>query len=239
MSSVEDTYDLSPDFPQEEIIRKLYENSSDQMKKYKIKKFRFALSFKQIKELLETASSYSRTHELIIDMQWSTGLRVGELVHLRFQDLNLTSNTITINTHIEDEYTDTWYPKTSSGRRIITMPETLVRKLKGYSKDEKRKRGYFFISHKGSLFREESVIGFINKYACSTSSIGHNIGSHTLRRTYASYLAHLNKPIGEISYALGHKSIEITMKYLYKIESAEAGKDLADSIESIRKKIGI
>lgn len=230
MSTQDEPYNLSDDFPVEDLKEKFVKNNKEESKEFKIKKFRFALSKKQREELLSVAGSHSRLHYLMIKTQLETGLRVGELVNLRIDDVRLNEKIVVVNAHKEDARVARWNPKTAAGSRIIMINDSLYSDLSGYIKGEKRKLGYFFISQKGSAFKKQSVIGFINKYAMESKSIGHLIGSHAMRRTFASYLLDQNEPIGKISRLLGHASIEITMRYLFQI-------DALDGYDEIGKKL--
>ena len=232
---IQDTYDLAPDFPETEIFEKLSLSSKKEVETFKPRKIRYALSQRQLHELIDSALDSSRLHGLMIRTQASTGLRVGELVHLRMQDVNLSEGKIHVCYHDADNYTDRWHPKTESGIRMVKIPSSLSKELSRFLKEEKRKHGYLFISNKGSCFYEESVTGFINKYAKIVKSIGHNIGSHTLRRTYASWLVYDGVPIGDVSKSLGHKSIQITMQYLYQIENTASYERIGNSIDKLMK----
>ena len=230
MAAIDEKYELAPDFPVNELEQKFVKINKEESTYFKIKKFRFALSKKQRMDLLTVAGSHSRLHELMINTQLLTGTRVGELVNLPIDDIHFNEKLLIINAHKADKRITRWKPKTEAGKRLIPIEDSLLKDLSGYIKGEKRKLGYFFVSQKGSAFKKQSVIAFINKYARETKSIGHDIGSHALRRTYASYLLDENTPIGKISKLLGHASIEITMKYLFQI-------DVLDGYEEIRKKL--
>lgn len=216
-----DRFNLASDFPNDELTEKFLQKNTDVTEKFKIKRFRFALSKRQRDDLLRTAGSHSQRHRFIIETQLRTGMRIGELANLRIPDINLGERTIYIQDHSQDEYCDPWHPKTAAGIRIIPMDDDLAASMRGYLRDEKRSRGYVFTSQKSPRYNERALINLINKYANETRTIGHNIGSHALRRTYASHLINESVPIGVISRCLGHTSITITMRYLFQIESPE------------------
>jgi integrase len=233
MAAKFDDYDLAPDFPQGELIEKFEQDNYKVSQYFKIKKFRFALSKQQREDLLDCAAASSRTHELMIYTQMHTGLRVGELVNLPIDAVHFGEKVIIVNTHQADDRITYWHPKTVAGSRIVFPPEKLFTKLSGYIRDEKRKYGYFFISQKKSAFRKETVIAFINKYASEAKSIGHNIGSHAMRRTFATFLIDNHAPIGKISKMLGHASIEITLKYLFQIDDMEGYSEIRKMLDKM------
>jgi len=213
--------ELAPDFPQEEIREKFKKIDPDIAEKFKIKKSKFAMSMKQRDGLLETARCHSFTHELMIETQLLTGIRVSELTNLLVDDVNLGAKEIYIRPHKGEGKIDPFTTKTVAGQRTVPIPDQLVSKLSGYIKAEKRKLGYFFISRKKGAFARESVIGFINKYARETKNLKKNIGSHAMRRTFATFMVTAGHSIMEVSKLLGHASYIITLRYLYEIEDAE------------------
>jgi integrase len=196
--------------------------------KIKINKIKFALSQTQRDELLRTAKEINPKHYCMIKLQLETGARIGEIVNLSIPQVNFQEKTIFIESHQDDRYLEGWHPKTVSGNRVVPITDVMMDELKGQIL--KRTKGYVFLSNKkkneftdkNRSFYENSIIRVINIYAKKSKSIGINIGSHCLRRTYASYLLHSGTPISEISKLLGHKSIKITMEYLYEITNIEA-----------------
>lgn len=187
-------------------------------KKFKITKVKFALSETQRKELLEKAKSRNHKHYIMIYTQLHTGLRVSEVVHLLIQYVNFNEKYIMIKGRRNLDGIDDWHPKTPSSNRIVPITDEIIQLLKEYIGD--RTEGYLFLSNKirygsKSRYSRNSVISFINLYAKQCKSLGKTIGSHSLRRTYASYIANKNIPIGKLSQLLGHTSIKTTMEYLY------------------------
>ena len=234
----EEYFTLDDEFPEEELKEKLVKVNAflDPIKKQF--RFRFALSQRQRQELLEVARTYNDTHELMIATQLYTGCRVGEIVNLEISDLfieDAASAEVWIQTKVVDDGEGNkvlkWKPKTTAGNRRLPVVDDLAKRIKRYIGKYRRKKGYLFISNKGSKFREDSTIKFINKYAKECKTIGHDIGSHSLRRTYASFLINEGVEIGIISRKLGHASIEITMKYLFAIESPEQDRVIKEALK--------
>ncbi|MEX2684962.1 MAG: tyrosine-type recombinase/integrase [Candidatus Sigynarchaeota archaeon] len=228
-----DNISLAPDFPADELAQKFTRTNKNENIHYKIKKFKFALSKSQRDALLKTANSHSQKQKFIIETQLHTGMRIGELVNLRIQDVNIGERTIYIQRHEQDEYCEAWHPKTAAGIRIIPMDTDFVASMRGYLRDQKRSRGYLFTTQKQSHYNERAMINKINLFARETKNIGHNIGSHALRRTYASHLINEGVPVGVISRVLGHASIAITMRYLFQIDSPENHDQIREAMKSI------
>ncbi|MHA1341041.1 MAG: tyrosine-type recombinase/integrase [Promethearchaeota archaeon] len=205
------------DIQEEKIIEEFFRINPHLKEQIKIKRIKFALNEKQRKELLDIAESSNYTHYLIIKLMMETGLRVNEAINLDIRQLNLGNEPmIVIQSRQSDKYSRSFKTKTLSSNRVIPITKKLSKILKAYIGN--RKKGYVFISQKKSKYLKNSVIGFINRYAKKCKSLGFNIGSHALRRTYASYLLQNKVKISDISKLLGHSSIKTTLNYLYEIE---------------------
>jgi len=215
----------------EEVIKECFEKVNPEMKrKYKIKRVKFALSENQRDELLDHALYNNPNHYLIIRLQLETGLRIGEIVNMIIEQINFEEKTITIEYHIDKNIKE-WGPKTMSGNRTVPVDDDLIKELKKMVL--KRTKGYVFLSNKKSKFLETSAIAFIDKYAKECKSIGKNIGSHSLRRTYASVLLNQKVDIANISKRLGHSDIKTTMIYLYDITDLRELQVVRDAIKGM------
>jgi integrase len=217
------------------IFQKLIEKNPELVKKFRRKSSKFALSEQMRTELLDKAEAINHKHFAMIKTQLECGLRVGELVNLTIPQVNLTSKLIEIRCIEKSRYCEEWHPKTTSGQRTLPITPELVKVLRKII--DKRKEGYVFESRKGhSKLCEITVISMINGYARECKSISKNIGSHALRRTYASYLIRDGLPIGDVSKALGHKDIKTTMIYLWNVVDIESLDDIRDSIAKMNPK---
>lgn len=203
------------------MIQKFYEKNP-KFKIYRIERLKFALNPTQRKDLLTVATRQNRRHYRIIKVLMEAGIRVGEIVNLTIPQANLVSGEIRIEAREKTRWEEAWQPKTKSGNRRIPIHEGLADLL---AEDVgKRNRGYIFESQKGGHYEKSSIIRFVNRYAKLAPSIGHTIGAHALRRTYASQLLNQGASIGDISKLLGHSSIRTTMIYLFKIDAVDYDK---------------
>ena len=90
---------------------------------------------------LETVSDKPETRMAFLLLYW-TGMRIGELLALTYNDINLEEKTISINKSYQrlkgkDMITQ---PKTPKSIRVITMPDFLAEELRGLVKS-----GYDFM----------------------------------------------------------------------------------------------
>jgi|GEM_PF-195189 len=133
------------------------------------------------------------------------GLRADEIFSLKWRDIDLANGLI----NIKD-------PKNEINRAAyINSPirEVLLRrKEEGYSKNS-----FIFKSRKGEKIREVS-----NTFDRAVEKLSFNKGVddprdrvvfHTTRHTFASWLAMDGTPLGSIQKLMGHKNIEMTIRY--------------------------
>ncbi|MCM1123128.1 MAG: tyrosine-type recombinase/integrase [Eubacterium sp.] len=141
----------------------------------------------------------------VIELLFSTGMRISELCSLSADDVNLYDGTVLI------------YGKGSKERRIQIGNGDVLGILKSY-KDEFRpdiqRCGHFFVNLSGSPLTDQSVRRMIRKY-CSLASIELHITPHMFRHTFATSLLEADVDIRYIQEMLGHSSINITEIYTH------------------------
>lgn len=204
----------------------------------KEKKILFALNEQQRKDLLETAKNTNYKHFLIIKTQLESGLRISELTNLLVDDLDTVNSTLLITSKKGGKYNLAFSTKTITSNRAVPIPNNLCKELRAFI--GARKTGYIFETQKKNeknkgRYNKRAVINLINSYAKHTDSIKKKIGSHTLRRTYASFLLQQKIEIGTISTLLGHKNIGTTVRYLYGIYNPET----MNEIKKVIKKMNV
>ena len=135
-----------------------------------------------------------------------TGLRRGEMVNLRWDDVDLNSKLIFIESHASF--------RTKAGkRRAIPLNNTaLVLLRKRY---ERRDCEYVF-SHKGQQLYDEWVSKKFHKYI-EKSGVNRKLHFHSLRHTFATWLVKAGVSIYEVQKLLGHSNVTITQVYSHLV----------------------
>ena len=214
------------------IVDKIYKKSPSIKKKYRIRRIKFALTREMRAELLSEAKKRpeDKKYYLILLTQLETGMRVGEVANLTIPQVNIPAKIISIVPYEGNRYVTEWSPKTENSIRTVPLTDSLARRLSKHIK--RRNVGYVFESSKGKQkignawfgkpLNIRSVIRKVNEFAKACPTLKKNIGTHALRRTFASYMISMNDiDIGTVSRLLGHASILMTMKYLFDIENLE------------------
>jgi integrase len=174
--------------------------------RYQNQRLRF-LSYEEAKELLQELKKISpQVHDIAL-ISLHTGMRAGEIFNMKSYDVDLNNGFINI-------------PDSKSGqsRRAYltkTVKEILAKRLNGNSPE------YVFKSEKGTKVCEVS-----ETFARVVERMGMNDGIddrryricfHSLRHTCASWLALQGEPILTIKELLGHKSLEMTLRYAHLV----------------------
>ena len=164
---------------------------------------------------------------IIFKILFWTGLRIGEVLALTFDDINLKEKFIDVNktiSHInKKDYITT--PKTLGSVRKVILPENLILDLKLYfSKFEKQK-----ISKSKRIFNlKKSQLRYILE-KCSIQAEVEKIRLHDFRHSHASYLLFIQADITAISKRLGHDNLQTTINtysHLYKDANKQLMKKL-------------
>ena len=214
------------DHPENDI--EIFYQVNPEQKNIKIRRIRFALTQQQRNDLLNCALQNNSKHYRIIKTQLATGMRIKELLNLSIAQVNFQAKEIEIKSRSANRYVSAFSTKTKHSNRIIPMNNEILRVLR--TQIDKRKHGYVFESNKGGNISVRHGIRIVNKYAKKAKSIGKTIGSHALRRTYASFLLNNGVKIGKISRILGHASIKTTMEYLYDITDTSSFDEIRNAV---------
>lgn len=139
----------------------------------------------------------------VIEILFSTGMRISELCTLKTNDVDLYDRSILI------------YGKGAKQRRIQIGNDDVVNILHEYRNEyanEIQKCKYFFVNQTGRPMSDQAVRRMINKYT-TLASIELHITPHMFRHTFATCLLEADVDIRYIQEMLGHSSINITEIY--------------------------
>lgn len=175
-------------------------------------------------ENLELLSSEDTKYKVAIILTVFTGVRLGELMGLEWQDVDFKNGIISINRssqYLSDMGVFTKVPKTESSIREIAIPEFIISLLEEYKLwYEEQKSVYgelwtnsdrLFVQADGKPMHPSTISKWFVKYV---GQIGLPvINFHGLRHTNASLLVAQNIDIAVISARLGHAQISTTLDF--------------------------
>ena len=146
-------------------------------------------------------------NRVIVEVAYSCGLRVSELVDLKIS-----------NVYLDEEYIIV--EGKCSKQRMVPMSAIAVSLIKSYivlRGDRVVKKGnedVLFINRRGSKM-SRVMIFYIIKDLCQKCGINKNISPHTLRHSFATHLLEGGANLRAIQQMLGHESITTTEIYVH------------------------
>ena len=175
-------------------------------------------------ENLEQLSIEDTKYKVAIILTVFTGVRLGELMGLEWQDVDFKNGIISINRssqYLSDMGVFTKVPKTESSIREIAIPEFIISLLGEYKLWYEEQKSIYgelwtnsdrlFVQANGKPMHPSTISKWFVKYV---GKIGLPvINFHGLRHTNASLLVAQNIDIAIISARLGHAQISTTLNF--------------------------
>ena len=175
-------------------------------------------------ENLEQLSIEDTKYKVAIILTVFTGVRLGELMGLEWQDIDFKNGIISINRssqYLSDMGVFTKVPKTESSIREIAIPEFIISLLEEYKLWYEEQKSIYnelwndsnrlFVQADGKPMHPSTISKWFVKYV---GQIGLPvINFHGLRHTNASLLVSQNIDIAIISARLGHAQISTTLNF--------------------------
>ena len=183
--------------------------------------------------------SYENQYRFILQ----TGLRTGELIGLRWSDIDFKNKTMKISRTMECRYSvggwRTGPPKSSAGYRTIPLTEEAVRILE----DQKLKNSlikvipiewseYVFLCRKGTPVTNTAYNAILFRY-CDKAGIP-RFSMHVLRHTFATRCLEGSMQGAVLQRILGHSSIGITMNLYVHITDEEKYKEIERAADALK-----
>jgi integrase len=182
-----------------------------------------------------------RGHRLFIPAMISlfTGLRLGEVLALRWGRIDLDRKVIEVREALEETKAHGIrfkVPKTKAGRRDITVPDLLVETLREFRKEQleiRIKLGAGKLRDDALLFAGvDGALPSQKRYSKAWSDFADQVempevAFHNLRHTHASQLIDEGVDIVTISKRLGHAKPDITLRIYAHLFRKDDGKAAA------------
>ncbi|MDY0779172.1 tyrosine-type recombinase/integrase [Tenacibaculum sp. IB213877] len=165
----------------------------------KDKKLPEVLSLEEIKLLLSSIQNLK--HKTLLSLIYSSGLRIGEAINLKVNDIDSTRMLI----HI----------KSAKGKkdRYTLLSHSFLTLLRTYYKIYKPKN-YLFEGQHHEQYSQVSARKVLHK-AVTKANIKKRVTLHTLRHSFATHLLESGTDIRYIQELLGHNSPKTTMIYTH------------------------
>jgi integrase len=137
-----------------------------------------------------------------------TGLRVGELLALKWEDLDLVAGRLVVRRTLWRDQEGA--PK--SGRmREVPLSNEAIATLKAH---RHLKGKYVFCESDGRRLTHSRVKEVVPR-TCTRAGLPTRLTTHDLRHTFASHLVGRGVALKAVQELLGHATIEMTMRYAH------------------------
>jgi integrase len=161
---------------------------------------------------------------LIASLGLATGMRRNEVLGLRWRDLDLDHDRLTVVQALEQTKAHgirVKSPKTKNGKRTISLPAQVVTELRQHWREQQEQRlalglgraaddAPVFATHDGKYMSPDGVS---HAWERQMESIGmSDVTLHSLRHTHASVLIKSGVDIVTVSRRLGHGSPKVTLE---------------------------
>lgn len=161
------------------------------------KKLPTVLTKDEIKSLLNQIKN--KKHKLLIELMYSSGLRVGEAVSIKIEDIDINEKMGIV--------------RSGKGRkdRNIIISERFIEKFQKYLNKNNFEEGYLFPSGESHIsIRQAQKI--VKNYA-KKAGIKKRVFCHALRSSFATHLLEAGTDIRVIQELLGHSNLQTTQRY--------------------------
>lgn len=211
---------------------------------------------KVVKSILD---SCPEPWDLLFGLQYGCGLRLGELLDLRIQDLDLVRGTLTVRSGKGDKDRQIPLPKTvrtrlethlsrrktlweedlARGWARVDLPHAMARKHPGA--DTAWEWQHVFGAQRPLRHPEsqelrrwrpmETVVREALRTAARNAGIVGRIHPHLLRHCYATHLLESGTTLSELQELMGHARMETTMIYLHVRSPTESRQSPLDRLD--------
>jgi integrase/recombinase XerC len=180
---------------------------SNPKKEKKLPKY---LNYEEIEKLINSIEIDTKEgiqERLIIELLYSTGIRVSELVNIKIKDIKIKENQINILGKGNKE-------------RIVLFGEKAKDLIKLYMNAFKEYyqgniiNEYLLINKKGKQLTTNKI-ELIVKDALRKSALKLNISPHTLRHTFATHMLDSGADLKSVQELLGHENLKTTAIYTH------------------------
>jgi integrase len=175
------------------------------------------LALGEIQRLARNLTDPGRTIFLVAVL---TGLRVGELLALRVEDVDLARATLSVRQSVYNNHVST--PKTRGSERKLPIPTLLGKAIRQWLRVRPNTSEWLFPSKARTPLNNRNVLYRHIWPACDRLEIP-RFRWHALRHTFSTYQGNEGVPMPVLQSLLGHSHADTTMLYTHPLREAERG----------------
>lgn len=189
------------------------------MAKRKIPEFLTAEEQEQLISVFNVRYFNSFRNRTMIKLFLASGLRLSEMINLRWRDINLMTGQLKV---VEGK---------GAKDRILWISDSVVEELRIWKENQSEKLGscdYVFTTSNKNKLDSRNIRRMVSEYS-KKAGITKNVSPHTFRHTFASDLLRATKNLRLVQKALGHEDLSTTMIYTHIVDS-----EFEDALKNLR-----
>lgn len=167
------------------------------------------LNYKEIEKILEIPNQNNvlgLRNACLLELLYSTGIRVSEVISITIYDIDFTKNKIKILGKGNKE-------------RLVLFGDKCKYLLQKYFQDSrnllnKKNLNYLFLSNLGNKLSVRGVEVILNKVV-NEASLKFSISPHVLRHTFATHMLDNGADLNSVKELLGHENLNTTAIYAH------------------------
>lgn len=180
------------------------------------KKLPIVLSKDEVQRMFNVCDNLK--HKAILSLLYACGLRVSELINLKWSHIDRSRKIINI------------IGGKGNKDRQVMLPENLIPVLEGYYREYKSKE-YVFNGQKSLRYSDRSVLQVVKQLA-DKANISKRVYTHLMRHCSFTHLCEAGIDINLIQKIAGHNNVKTTMIYTHISDSLIS--KIASPINSIK-----
>lgn len=167
----------------------------------KLPKFLYYDELETILNLPDQTTDLGKRNALLLEMLYSTGIRVSEIINIKIKDINFSDRRILITGKGNKE-------------RYVLYGSKMEKLLNNYLKIRKSNSEYLIINRYGDKLTDRGVRKIIDTIL-KKGAMDFHISPHTLRHTFATHMLDSGADIKIVQELLGHESLSTTQIYTH------------------------
>lgn len=187
-----------------------------------------------------TIDDYKYKNVLLIQLYM--GLRIGEALALKIEDIDLKNKTIhvqrTLTQNRKKEIVIGEMTKTAAGNRVLPIPDIIYDYVKEQVELSKNNRDNLLFVNGDKLVRHTSINDQLIRKLINLGIYEKGFSTHSLRHTYATRCIESGMQAIVLSKLLGHSDIRVTLNTYVKVFNEYQTK-IAKEVENYYKDINL
>lgn len=172
----------------------------------KLPKFLYYDELEQILNLPDQNTPLGLRDALLLEMFYSTGIRVSEIINIKISDINFDDRRILITGKGNKE-------------RYVLYGSKMERLLQNYLSNSRplllpKNNNYLFLNRYGNILTDRGVRKILDTIL-KKGAIDKQISPHVLRHTFATHMLDSGADIKIVQELLGHESLATTQIYTH------------------------